>query len=303
MSRPGQRLRWSARRSGPRSQQPVRAQLERGTCDPDEDGINNAADGCDNQAEDPDGFQDSDGCPEPDNDSDGLNDTVDNCDNQAEDADGFEDSDGCPEAGPDADSDGVDDGFDQCAGPMEDTDGYQDSDGCPDPDNDSDGVLDGDDGSPNDPCLPNNAAGPCDRDGDTKVNSEDNCPTVPNATQLDADVDGVGDLCDSPHGRAITGLKFKKHLIMTGTLTVKDSATACVQGAGVVLQRRMKVKGKLVWKNVAQAKTSNTGAFSLVYKKDGTGAYRVIAGAMNVNYSDTPSACSKVTSKALTHKH
>ena len=70
-----------------------------------------------------------------------------------------------------------------------------------------------------------------------------------------------------------------------------------------VLQRKMKVKGKLVWKNVAQAKTSNTGAFSLVYKKDGTGAYRWIAGAMNVNYSGTASVCSKVTSKALTHKH
>ncbi|HRI70268.1 MAG TPA: OmpA family protein, partial [Polyangium sp.] len=47
--------------------------------------------------EDLDGFQDRDGCPEPDNDEDGLLDGVDRCPIEAETINGKDDADGCPE--------------------------------------------------------------------------------------------------------------------------------------------------------------------------------------------------------------
>ena len=48
-------------------------------------------DACPDQPEDRDGFEDSDGCPEPDNDGDGVLDGSDSCPEDAEDIDGFED--------------------------------------------------------------------------------------------------------------------------------------------------------------------------------------------------------------------
>ena len=111
--------------------------------DPDKDGIFGSADQCPNDAEDADGFQDEDGCPDGDNDGDGIADGSDQCPNDAEDADGFKDDDGCPD--PDNDGDGIADATDQCPLEAEDMDGFQDEDGCPDPDNDGDGVLDAND--------------------------------------------------------------------------------------------------------------------------------------------------------------
>jgi hypothetical protein len=142
--------------------------------DRDQDGISDDADACPEEAEDRDGFEDSDGCPDFDNDQDSMPDEVDKCADKAEDIDGFEDKDGCPEddndkdgvvdtsdmcpAQPetvngvddldgcpdskDSDKDGVADEADKCPNEPEDTDGYEDTDGCPDPDNDKDGVPD-----------------------------------------------------------------------------------------------------------------------------------------------------------------
>jgi hypothetical protein len=56
-------------------------------------------------------------------------------------------------------------------------------------DTDDDGICDADDICPNDP---NN-----DIDGDTVCGDIDNCPTVANAVQADADSDGFGDACDN----------------------------------------------------------------------------------------------------------
>ncbi|MEO7732780.1 MAG: OmpA family protein [Kofleriaceae bacterium] len=117
--------------------------------DPDHDGIVGAADKCPNDAEDKDGFQDEDGCPDLDNDGDGIPDSVDKCPNEAEDKDGFQDDDGCPD--PDNDGDGIPDAADKCPNEPEDKDGFQDEDGCPDPDNDGDGVLDANDKCPTEP--------------------------------------------------------------------------------------------------------------------------------------------------------
>ncbi|MEZ4399802.1 MAG: OmpA family protein [Kofleriaceae bacterium] len=114
--------------------------------DPDGDGIVGDADQCPNEAEDMDGYQDEDGCPEADNDGDGVPDASDQCPMDAEDADGFKDDDGCPD--PDNDGDGLADAADKCPNEAEDADGFQDEDGCPDPDNDGDGVLDANDTCP-----------------------------------------------------------------------------------------------------------------------------------------------------------
>jgi outer membrane protein OmpA-like peptidoglycan-associated protein len=83
-----------------------------------------------NEAEDKDGFQDEDGCPDPDNDGDGIPDVVDKCPNEPEDRDGFQDEDGCPD--PDNDGDGILDKEDKCPNEPETVNGIEDMDGCPD---------------------------------------------------------------------------------------------------------------------------------------------------------------------------
>ncbi len=120
-----------------------------GSGDRDGDGIPDDQDQCPDQPEDFDGFQDDDGCPDPDNDGDGIPDHLDECPDQPEDFDGFQDDDGCPD--PDNDGDGIPDHLDECPDQPEDFDGFQDQDGCPDLDNDGDGVPDEDDRCPGTP--------------------------------------------------------------------------------------------------------------------------------------------------------
>jgi outer membrane protein OmpA-like peptidoglycan-associated protein len=66
-----------------------------GARDSDSDGIVDSQDRCPNEPEDYDGFQDNDGCPDPDNDHDGIADDVDECPDDAEEKGG--DGDGCPD--------------------------------------------------------------------------------------------------------------------------------------------------------------------------------------------------------------
>lgn len=75
----------------------VGAKTMSGTTDPDQDGVYGDADQCPDKAEDQDGFQDEDGCPDPDNDGDNISDDADLCPLDAEDVDGFQDDDGCPD--------------------------------------------------------------------------------------------------------------------------------------------------------------------------------------------------------------
>jgi outer membrane protein OmpA-like peptidoglycan-associated protein len=119
--------------------------------DNDKDGIPDATDKCPNLAEDFDGFQDEDGCPDLDNDNDGIPDVRDKCPNEPEDFDGVQDDDGCPDIVQDSDKDGIPDDKDKCPLLMEDFDNFQDADGCPDPDNDLDGIPDSLDKCPNEP--------------------------------------------------------------------------------------------------------------------------------------------------------
>ncbi|ATB36096.1 hypothetical protein CYFUS_001510 [Cystobacter fuscus] len=134
--------------------------------DTDGDGIPDTADQCPTKAEDKDGFEDQDGCPDRDNDKDGRPDVTDQCPNEPETINRFQDEDGCPDQAPakDSDGDGLLDSQDKCPLQAEDRDGFQDEDGCPDPDNDQDGVPDAKDQCPNEPEIING------------VKDEDGCP-------------------------------------------------------------------------------------------------------------------------------
>lgn len=112
--------------------------------DNDGDALPDSADKCPNAPEDLDNFEDKDGCPEPDNDKDGVPDINDHCPLEPETMNGFDDADGCPDV-KDTDADGVLDEQDKCPDEPEDTDGFEDTDGCPDPDNDGDGIPDSSD--------------------------------------------------------------------------------------------------------------------------------------------------------------
>lgn len=69
--------------------------------DTDGDGIPDEQDQCPLMAEDWDGFQDFDGCPDLDNDRDGIPDIRDQCPNDPETYNGYYDFDGCPDVAPD----------------------------------------------------------------------------------------------------------------------------------------------------------------------------------------------------------
>ena len=97
--------------------------------DEDDDGVCLANDKCPTEREDKDGFQDGDGCIDPDNDGDTLLDRDDSCPNEPEDVDGFKDNDGCPD--PDNDQDKIPDTKDKCPNDPENMNGYEDLDGCP----------------------------------------------------------------------------------------------------------------------------------------------------------------------------
>jgi outer membrane protein OmpA-like peptidoglycan-associated protein len=67
--------------------------------DSEGDGLLDVEDRCPAAAEDADGFEDADGCPEADNDRDGLADAADACPLEAEVINGVKDEDGCPDKG------------------------------------------------------------------------------------------------------------------------------------------------------------------------------------------------------------
>jgi OOP family OmpA-OmpF porin len=204
--------------------------------DADADDIPDARDQCAELAEDRDGFEDSDGCPDFDNDGDGVPDGEDRCPRELEDLDEHADQDGCidpdddgdaipdvsdacpREPGPaatdakqngcparDRDIDGIADPVDRCPRAAEDRDGFEDADGCPDLDDDQDRVPDREDACPrvsgaarSDPAI-NGCPSP-DRDGDTFDDALDRCADLPETFDGVSDDDGCPDAPES--GRA-----------------------------------------------------------------------------------------------------
>lgn len=200
--------------------------------DADADGISDEKDACTELAEDRDGFEDGDGCPDFDNDGDGIADGEDRCPGGLEDMDGTLDEDGCLDPDDDADGipdtgdacprepgraskdakltgcpardrdvDGIPDPEDRCPRKAEDRDGFEDADGCPDVDDDRDRVREPDDACPrvagaarSDPAL-NGCPSP-DRDGDGFDDAGDRCPDEAETHDGATDDDG----CPEPAG-------------------------------------------------------------------------------------------------------
>jgi OOP family OmpA-OmpF porin len=166
--------------------------------DNDGDDIPDTADKCPNEAEDKDRFQDEDGCPDADNDGDGMPDLNDACPNEKEDGKGKRPGDGCPSTAEDSDGDGVSDPVDKCPEEPEDKDGFQDDDGCPDYDNDGDGIPDGYDACPNeaedfDGFDDNDGCPELDNDHDGVPDKKDKCPNQPETLNEFKDDDGCPD--------------------------------------------------------------------------------------------------------------
>jgi outer membrane protein OmpA-like peptidoglycan-associated protein len=78
----------------------IEREVVRAPVDTDGDTVDDAQDGCVDVAEDIDGYQDQDGCPDLDNDSDGFPDANDVCVDSPETRNGYQDDDGCPDEPP-----------------------------------------------------------------------------------------------------------------------------------------------------------------------------------------------------------
>jgi outer membrane protein OmpA-like peptidoglycan-associated protein len=210
--------------------------------DRDGDGIKDDIDQCPDDPEDPDGFEDQDGCPDPDNDQDGIPDKVDKCPMDPENKNGFEDADGCPDSPVlDRDGDGIPDDVDKCPDDPEDKDGFEDQDGCPDPDNDKDGIPDTSDLCPN---QPEDKDGFEDQDGcpdpdndkDGIPDTSDKCPNEPETFNGYEDEDGCPD-----RGRVIVHkgkieildkiyFETDKAIIKPESFPILDAIAATLQG-------------------------------------------------------------------------
>jgi outer membrane protein OmpA-like peptidoglycan-associated protein len=167
--------------------------------DRDGDGLKDDVDKCPDDPEDFDGFEDKDGCPDPDNDRDEILDEDDSCPNIPEDRDGFQDEDGCPDGDAnDRDGDRILDNVDKCPDDPEDYDGFEDEDGCPDLDNDQDKILDVDDLCPNDPedydgFEDEDGCPDLDNDKDRILDNDDSCINEPETINNFEDEDGCPD--------------------------------------------------------------------------------------------------------------
>jgi outer membrane protein OmpA-like peptidoglycan-associated protein len=205
--------------------------------DADGDHIKDDIDKCPLEAEDFDGFEDSDGCPEPDNDKDGIPDLKDRCVNEPEDKDGDEDWDGCPESRDgDRDHDGIIDRLDKCPDVPEDKDGIEDDDGCPE-DNDKDGIPDAVDKCPMDFGIKEFQGCPePDTDHDGILDLKDKCPTVPETFNGIDDEDGCpdkGDVEVTDGGIVILKkIQFKTGSaeILSASNPILDAVAAAIKG-------------------------------------------------------------------------
>ena len=216
--------------------------------DRDDDGIPDDFDECPDLAEDRDGIQDEDGCPEDDADGDGILDGQDacplvpgvwwndprknGCPAPDTDGDGIPDpvdacpavpgvhsddpkKNGCPAEKQDRDHDGIPDDADKCPDEPEDVDGNEDFDGCPDLDDDGDGIPDAVDACPKEKGDPStdptrNGCPNPDRDGDTYDNGIDRCPDQPEVFNGVKDDDG----CPDEGGKALVTVDVVKGAVV-----------------------------------------------------------------------------------------
>jgi outer membrane protein OmpA-like peptidoglycan-associated protein len=222
--------------------------------DDDGDALCRAEDKCPDAAEDNDGFEDSDGCPDADNDNDGIVDPDDKCPDAAEDNDGFEDSDGCADV--DNDKDGIVDTADKCATQAEDNDGFEDSDGCADVDNDKDGIADTADkcatqAEDQDGFEDSDGCPELDNDSDGIVDAADKCPLEPEDKDGNADDDG----CPEENVPQVAFSLSSGASFNTGSALLRDAAKDALR----TFARQLKATGRPVRVRV-EGHTDDTGS-------------------------------------------
>jgi len=210
--------------------------------DRDGDGLKDDVDKCPDDPEDFDGFEDEDGCPEPDNDRDEILDEDDTCPLIPEDRDGFQDEDGCPEGDRgDRDGDRILDEVDKCPDDPEDYDGFEDEDGCPDLDNDHDKILDVDDLCPDDPedydrFEDEDGCPDLDNDKDRILDKDDKCINEPETYNNVDDQDGCPDRgVTELTGSGIITLQpiefqYNKAVILESSHYILDAVVATMNG-------------------------------------------------------------------------
>lgn len=241
--------------------------------DTDGDGVLDPDDGCINEPEDKDDFEDSDGCPEYDNDKDKILDKDDQCKNDPEDYDKFQDEDGCPDddndqdkipdkddkcpdvpglakkqgcPNLDRDDDKVLDKDDLCPDNPEDYDEFQDEDGCPDKDNDKDGIPDTKDKCKNDPedfdkFQDEDGCPDLDNDKDGIPDTKDKCPLKPETYNGNKDKDGCP---DGKQTVVITETEIRilqKVYFDTGKAKIKRKSYRLLNTVAVVLNQNKQV--------------------------------------------------------------
>ncbi|MEO6954609.1 MAG: transporter [Polyangia bacterium] len=241
--------------------------------DRDHDGIPDGIDRCPDVAEDLDGFEDDDGCPEYDNDRDSIRDTDDRCPDAAEDFDGWKDDDGCPDA--DNDGDGILDVNDQCPDEAEDKKPPYPHDGCPNPDHDDDGVSD----------------------------SVDECPGVKE------DVDGVDDQDGCPdfagQVRVVDDqIVLKTPIALDASGHISMAGIATIDQLAVVLAARATTKLRIegYWDTRGEAGIASSQAIAEAVRRRlverGVAADRLVAGGYGLLGAPTRRVELHITNKA-----
>lgn len=199
--------------------------------DRDKDTILDRDDACPLEPEDFDGFEDVEGCPDPDNDGDTILDVDDTCPMDAEDFDGFEDEDGCPDA--DNDEDGLVDADDRCPNDA----GPEDSKGCPD--SDEDGIVDIDDQCMSQPGVIE-FNGCADTDIDRVPDYRDVCPEEQGPEDEDP---AVSDGCPKEAYVTADRIKFNQRILFrTGKAVIKPQSFGILDAITSIMKNNPHVR-------------------------------------------------------------
>jgi outer membrane protein OmpA-like peptidoglycan-associated protein len=184
-------------------------------------------------------FDDTDGCPDPDNDGDGISDLTDKCPIEAEDKDAFQDEDGCVD--PDNDGDGIADNLDKCPAEPEDKDGFKDTDGCADLDNDGDGFADAADKCPGEAEVING------------VDDDDGCADRGNALVV----------VSPDRLETMESIEFKKTTIQKASFNLLGQIGATLRAHPEILRLRITVHVQPTKQAAADERVSELRAFAI----------------------------------------